>query len=318
MSNNLRKETDCLNCGAEVTQRFCPNCGQENIVQPEKIWVLGEHYFEDFTHFEGNFFRSIWLLIIRPGYLTNAYNSGQRKRYINPIRMYIFMSLITFTVLFFQLDLSEFDGKSSIGIHSEKPKATVIHTQNGDAKTVIQVDSSKTNTGFSFTEKDTAIQKDDGYFAKKARTALKHVIDYANANPNKFLKTFLEKYIHTLPKSLFVCMPLFTLLIALFYYRRKKYFSEHAIFTLHYHVMILFWIFILLLINTFMDATILFALFFIYMIIYQYKALKNVYHGRRWVNIFKSLTIFTLYYFIIILVQFIFLVYSLATISQES
>lgn len=315
MSKNLRKETDCLNCGFEVAGRYCSNCGQENIVQPEKIWVLFEHYIEDFTHFEGNFFKSIWILITKPGYLTNAYNSGQRKRFINPIRMYIFMSLITFTVLFFQIDFKSFEGKSTIGTSSNKSKSTVSHTNTGIPKTVVTIDSSDSKSGFSFTEKDTAIQKNDGYFKIKARHALKNVIDYANANPDKFLRSFLEKYLHNLPKSLFVCMPLFTLLVALFYIRRRKYFTEHAIFTIHYHVLILFWIFILLLLGLVFDTAILFLLLFFYIIFYQYKALKNVYSGRRWVNIIKSISIFCIYYIIVIFVQIIFLIISLATIS---
>ena len=223
------------------------------------------------------------------------------------------MSLITFTVLFLSVDLKSLEGKQSLGTDSSKSNASVTHTKGEDSKTIIKIDS--TNNGFSFTEKDTTIKITDGYLKRKAKVALKNVIDYANANPNGFLRAFLEKYIHNLPKSLFVCMPLFTLLIAMFYYRRRKYFTEHAIFTLHYHVHILFWIFVLLALNSLFDTAILFGLLIFYMIFYQYKALKNVYQGKRWVNVIKSLSIFILYYFIIIFVQLIFLVYSLATLT---
>src|SRR5690348_4520235 len=115
MSNYLRKETDCLNCGSEVTGTFCSVCGQKNTVHPESFPKLMVHYFEDITHYEGNLLMSSWLLITKPGFLTNVYNAGQRIRFINPLRMYVFLSLITFTYLFFSLDLSELENKTSIG-----------------------------------------------------------------------------------------------------------------------------------------------------------------------------------------------------------
>ncbi len=226
------------------------------------------------------------------------------------------MSLITFTVLFFTVNLDSLKGKSTVPLGANSSDVTVSHTKTGKPRTVITVDSAHAKNGISFSESDTTIKKSDSYFIKKARNALKNVIDYANENPNGFLKTFLERYIHSLPKSLFVCMPLFALLIALFYIKRKKYFTEHAIFTLHYHVHILFWIFVLLLLSNFFNAGLLFTILFFYIIFYQYKALQNVYHGKRWINIIKSISIFLLYYVIVIFVQLIFLVYSLATISK--
>lgn len=94
----LRKEKNCLNCGQEVTERFCSHCGQENIEPREGFWQLLVHFFNDFTHFDGKFFSTISILMLQPGKLTQDYIAGKRASYLNPIRMYLFISLTFFVV----------------------------------------------------------------------------------------------------------------------------------------------------------------------------------------------------------------------------
>lgn len=51
----LREDKDCLNCGHHVEEKFCPNCGQENIETRQPFYYLFTHFFEDFTHYDGQF-----------------------------------------------------------------------------------------------------------------------------------------------------------------------------------------------------------------------------------------------------------------------
>lgn len=94
----LRKETNCLNCGQEVAGRYCGVCGQENIEPRETFWQLLVHFFNDFTHFDGKFFSTILVLLLKPGKLTQEYIAGKRASYLHPIRMYLFISLMFFIV----------------------------------------------------------------------------------------------------------------------------------------------------------------------------------------------------------------------------
>jgi hypothetical protein len=97
MSNQpLRKETNCLNCGLEVAERFCSHCGQENTEPRESFWQLLVHFFNDFTHFDGKFFSTIRVLLFQPGNLTREYIAGRRASYLHPIRMYLFISFAFF------------------------------------------------------------------------------------------------------------------------------------------------------------------------------------------------------------------------------
>lgn len=95
-----RKEKNCLNCGSEVFGPFCHHCGQENIEPKESTLNLINHFFQDFTHFDGKFFSTLKVLILKPGFLSSEYILGRRTKYLNPVRMYIFTSAIFFFIFF--------------------------------------------------------------------------------------------------------------------------------------------------------------------------------------------------------------------------
>jgi hypothetical protein len=112
----LRKETDCLNCGATVHGRYCHICGQENVVPKETFWHMVTHFFYDITHFDSKFFESVKDLSFRPGFLSKEYMLGRRASYLHPVRMYVFTSAI-----FFLLFVSFFSSKEKIGNDMNKP-----------------------------------------------------------------------------------------------------------------------------------------------------------------------------------------------------
>jgi hypothetical protein len=49
---------------------------------------------------------------------------------------------------------------------------------------------------------------------------------------------FKKRFIQNLPKLMFVLMPLIALFLKLFYIGSRRYFTEHFVFTLHYHAMV--------------------------------------------------------------------------------
>src|ERR1700761_4916430 len=99
---HLRKEKTCLNCGAVVQDKFCSHCGQLNAEPKESFGHLIGHFLEDVTHYDSQLFTTIRDLLFRPGFLTKEYVAGKRVSYLNPIRMYIFISAVFFLVLFSQ------------------------------------------------------------------------------------------------------------------------------------------------------------------------------------------------------------------------
>jgi Protein of unknown function (DUF3667) len=105
----LRKETNCLNCGATVQGRYCHVCGQENVEPKETFWHMFTHFFYDITHFDGSFFVTLKDLLFKPGFLSREYMLGRRKKYLHPVRMYVFTSAVFFLVFFSLFYVSEND-----------------------------------------------------------------------------------------------------------------------------------------------------------------------------------------------------------------
>ncbi|SHL20831.1 Protein of unknown function [Chitinophaga jiangningensis] len=96
----LREDKHCLNCGYEVPERYCTHCGQENTVQHETFGHLVKHFVADIFHYDSQFLITLKYLMIRPGFLTREYMAGRRVRYVNPIKLYVFVSFVFFLTAF--------------------------------------------------------------------------------------------------------------------------------------------------------------------------------------------------------------------------
>jgi hypothetical protein len=101
MNRFRRKRKYCLNCGRTLGDiyNFCPNCGQENDDKAVDIRLLLKDFFSNAFAFDSKFFSSIKPFLFKPGYLTQAYSQGKRMSYVNPIRLYLVISLFYFIAL---------------------------------------------------------------------------------------------------------------------------------------------------------------------------------------------------------------------------
>jgi hypothetical protein len=89
----------CPNCGAALAGAYCATCGQK--VGPLNP-TLGEFLRElsqELLNVDGKIFRSVRLLLARPGFLTLEQFAGRRIAYVSPIRLYLLFSLIFFAAM---------------------------------------------------------------------------------------------------------------------------------------------------------------------------------------------------------------------------
>jgi hypothetical protein len=98
-SGKYRKEKDCLNCGHIVEEHYCSNCGQPNLELKENFWAFISHSIAHYFHFDNKFFQTLNPLLTKPGQVTLDYLAGKRARYINPVSMYIFVSIVYFIIV---------------------------------------------------------------------------------------------------------------------------------------------------------------------------------------------------------------------------
>ena len=94
-------ELKCKNCGHALQPefKFCPNCGQENKSKVVTFRQFILDFLGDYFTFDSLIVRSVKPLIFNPGFLTKEYIAGKRVKYIPPLRMFIFISVVFFLIL---------------------------------------------------------------------------------------------------------------------------------------------------------------------------------------------------------------------------
>jgi hypothetical protein len=79
----------CLNCGTSLVGHYCHSCGQSSHIHR----TLGA-WWHDFSHgvlhIEGQVWRTMAMLVTRPGELTRRYIAGERRRFLSPLALYLF------------------------------------------------------------------------------------------------------------------------------------------------------------------------------------------------------------------------------------
>ena len=94
----------CRNCGAvplaqTPLPRFCAQCGQERTLHPPTVIEFVHEFVGHYVALEGPLWRTLGLLVARPGRLTREYLAGRRRRYVLPLRLYLSASFLFFVVL---------------------------------------------------------------------------------------------------------------------------------------------------------------------------------------------------------------------------
>ncbi len=270
----LRIDKTCLNCQHAVEHRYCPNCGQENTEVTKSFHHLFFHFFEDLTHYDSTFWKTIIYLFFKPAALTKEYLSGKLLSFLAPIRLYIFISFITFFLISLlpnrtievekvpdetskkeivipsidslHIEEKSIDGLTKVGILSQQNNDTLKKILNQTKgidkkeaadfgyKSVTELDSIKKNG-----DKEVKISSTEYWFLKKWLT-----VKQENTN-EQIMDKFMLSFTKNLPKVLFMYMPVFAFILWLFHDKKKWYYFDHSIFTLHYFSFILLLILIL-------------------------------------------------------------------------
>jgi hypothetical protein len=329
--SKIRTDKTCLNCRYVVENRFCPNCGQENTDTRKTFHHLFIHFFEDLTHYENAFWRTIKNLLFKPAALTKEYLSGKRLSYLAPVRLYIFISFITFLIV------AIFPNNNNSSDSTPKKESTITTKNKSFQSTISKNDSIKNhqteaeeqnqifNFGYESVEQLDSIQKhapeseklsDFNYWMNKKIQIVKE-----NNTQSEIIEKFISSFTHNLPKVLFVFMPLFAFFLWLFHNKKRWYYFDHGIFTLHYFSFLLLIFLLLFLINKalspFTESS--FATFiqivvnFIgigWMIYYFYPAHHRFYGETRLISFIKSSLLFFINFILIIIILSIFAIYT--------
>jgi len=88
----------CLNCKTSLVGTFCHACGQSGHVH-RSLAAFGHDILHGVFHFEGKFFRTVPMLVWKPGELTRRYIDGERANFVSPIALFLFSVFLMFAAI---------------------------------------------------------------------------------------------------------------------------------------------------------------------------------------------------------------------------
>ena len=87
----------CVNCQAALQGHYCHHCGQSAHNPLKHVGHAIEEVFESFWHLDGRIFRTLRDLLV-PGRVAVNFLKGQRVGYVQPLRLFVILTLFTFFV----------------------------------------------------------------------------------------------------------------------------------------------------------------------------------------------------------------------------
>jgi hypothetical protein len=90
-------EGQCLNCGAALQGDYCHRCGQKGHVH-RTLGAWWHDLVHGVLHLDGKVWRTLPLLVWRPGDLTRRYVEGERARFVSPMAMFLFSVFMMFAI----------------------------------------------------------------------------------------------------------------------------------------------------------------------------------------------------------------------------
>ncbi|MEO8672011.1 MAG: DUF3667 domain-containing protein [Tahibacter sp.] len=108
----------CANCGAPLHGNFCYACGQpvKGLIR-HLSGIVGD-FLDSVLSLDSRTFRTLTPLFFRPGYLANEYFAGRRVRYVTPLRLFFFMSVIAFFSVQLYLEQSGLSDHALVNDHA--------------------------------------------------------------------------------------------------------------------------------------------------------------------------------------------------------
>ena len=277
MAKNRRKFTQCPNCGYtfEEVNNYCPNCGQENHDLNVPVKHLVAEFFEGTLHFDTKVWHTLKYLILKPGLLTEKFNVGQRASYVPPFRLYVFISLIFFFVLALTSEkVVQLEGTedAETGATAVLPGLTI--NANLADSVAAAADSAKLKK-----LQDVAAESEE---LKALQATLEEDKQFALIKEkfSRFVSNdeqSTQKVLKNISFMMFVLMPFFGLLLYLFYWKQRRNYVEHLMFSIHLHTFYFILLILALLVNEAFPNLEIDSLVFGIMVLYLFLALHRVY-----------------------------------------
>lgn len=316
---------NCKNCVNDFKSNFdfCPHCGMKE-KEELTLGVLFYNTLNNYLLYDSKFFKSIIPLMSKPGFLPNKFIEGKRLSFLHPAQMYLFVTFVFFflfsivsnkqveklnnefkentTKVVNEVKKMELDSVSSAEIQKAfGNKKSLTGVSNNDLDSIIGNTSFADNSKLSFDFNKKIIDslltisapKESIYRAMGMDDDSGWIARIWYAQILKFYKqkdigSLFKSMLDATPIALFILLPIFALLLKLFYWKKGRY-AYHLVFTFYFFAF-LFIVFNTLLITDFIvdvpgwiDFLVLLSTF-----IYLFFAIKYFYKQGWFLSLLKS------------------------------
>lgn len=298
----------CLNCGYnfEADEHYCPQCGQERKPPLPRLKTLFLSFLGDFFTFDSKFFRSLVPLVLQPGQETLDYIKGKQVRYIPPLRMFLFLSLLLILVFNYlvpwqNITLPVQIGASDVNIAridsldlEGKDSILLSHEDIAFVKTIQELNAQ----GYTYREIADSVMAGQGLISK---VAFQQALRLQDPSGNKAFVGFL---VGNTTIFLLVVLLLMSLWLALFYARSNLPFIGHLIFALHFLSFLLCWELVIIPIAL-LTTEVAYLAIYPLQLYYLWRAVPLVYEKKRWVGWWQGSIHFLMYNLLLFPIAFI-------------
>jgi hypothetical protein len=284
--------THCHNCGAAVTYHYCSLCGQETKLHVPSASEFIHEFVGHYVALEGRLWKTMVYLLCKPGFLTAEYIAGRRVRYVEPLRVYLSMSILFFALLKIvgapvgDFTLEPKEKKSVAAALAKERKAEALATakeEQAEARADARERKSETNGQLRRVNGLTPaqIEKFDAFW---------QMPDKERA------KVLTAGFFAYVPYAMFCLMPLFALFLKLLYLGSGRRYGEHLLFALHTNAFA-FAMFALLIATSPLDWGVMTFAMLVWLVIYLPKAMRRVYGGSAPVTYLRWIVLSVLHIF---------------------
>jgi hypothetical protein len=293
----------CANCAATVSGNFCHECGQETVLHPPSTREFLHEFIGHYVALESKLWQTLKLLILKPGALTLEYMAGRRVRYIEPLRVYLTLSLVFFA-LFKTIQFVDHDEqKPPPSAQHQKAAAVAKPAASGDKATSASAAATSTPAADADDDQDdlgdridAAVAAHQAGKADKADKAPKTVvkIDGADKGFAHFVSKLVEGAMQSdnsklkagffgyAPYAMFALMPVFALYLKILYLGSGRRYGEHLLFALHTNAFAFLMLSVMILFEKApFDVPFLAPALFFWLAFYLPLAMRRVYGGRK-------------------------------------
>jgi hypothetical protein len=304
----------CKNCDYEFSGKYCSNCGQSVKELERPIRFMIADFMGTIITFDTRLVKTLITILFKPGRLTLDFLAGKRARYMPPFRFYLFISFVMFLLMSIVTSNSiqnNYDptkknietGKTEINalVDSVKFSKDSIYVAARDAiKTELdsaQLDSADVDKLDKFIDDvKGAVENDNSKYAKTSQLIKEHPELYTN------------KLYQFTSWSFFLFMPIFAFFLWISFFRTRKLFIGHLIFSLNIHSFIFTITAIVIAVNLIFKNYSVAWIGYLYLLVplYQIIGARRLYN-RKWINTFFKMTLVWVMYSFVWLIGLIIL-----------